>query len=431
VKKIASLLNNNKDFLGKASASLADQILLSLLNFAVGIIFIKYANKHEYAAYSQVYAIVYLTSSVQGALINSPALTLLPKETKQSRSKIAGSFFVLQAGLSIIFACLFGILLYFIPNAISFENSTPLLALAFALTIWSVWIRDFLRNQLFISLKPVACFKLDLIYFIVCTIFLYGLIKYNAVTADFALLAMFFATLLSTLPWLFKADIDFHFNPLEIIKTFNSSWELAKWSLPGGIISWAFGNGYVLIAAYTVGSLGTAEIAAARLFVAPLGMVYLAWSNLFRPIASHWIVQGRIGMVKSTCYAALVAIAFGVSLYSAILMFSYPYLETHILSQKYFGLSTDIEIWACFFFVSGVANIGTGALLALGHFKESFYASLAGCVVSLPLMFILGTILGKVGILLGLTFGELVTAGSLIIKMRNGLNQLANISKTI
>lgn len=426
MRRVVNIYKKNKRFLSGIHASLADQVLLSLINFAVGMIFIRYASKHEYAIYSQVYALVFLTSIMQNALINSPALTLLPQEMPINRGRLAGSFFVLQAVLSLGIAFVFAVLINYFPHFMSFDSSTVWLVAATSLTIWIVWLRDFVRNQLFVGLRVIDCLKLDFFYFLLNCIVFMGLILNGHVSAVFILISMGLVGIATTVPWLLKADITFHVKQTEIINTLEKSWKLAKWSLPGGLVSWAFGNGYVLIAAYTIGSAGTADIVAARLFVAPLGMVYLAWSNIFRPRASHWIAEGRAKTVTLVSYAALGVIVLGVVVYVGVLVLAYPFLESHMLGQKYNGLTTDIAWWAGFFLASGIANIGTGVLHALGRYKESFFASAAGCVVSIPLMFILGESQGKVGILLSLTIGEMVTAAWLMVAMNVGLRHLTH-----
>ena len=403
------------------SASLVDQALLSLVNLAVGMVFIRFSSKVEYVIYAQITALVLLTTSVQSSLINSPALTLLPRARLHIRNRLAASLFALQAVLSIVFATLFGILTLVSPAIVSLGFAGAGLAGAFALVVWTAWLRDFVRYQLFVQLRAGACLKLDVLYTLLCTAGLLLLIIKQAVAAHWVLFMMGLAGAITTLPWLFKTDIEFHFNGSEIRNALRDVVALARWSVAGGLVSWVFGNGYVLIAAQVAGADATAEIVAARLFVAPLGMAYLAWANVFRPRASHWIAEGRTGMVSRVSNAAVAGITAGVALYVVTLLFVYPFLETHLLGAKYRGLFADILWWGGFFLASGVANIGTGVLVALGKFNNTFFAAAAGCLVSVPLMFLLGGSLGKHGILLGLTIGEVVTALWLYIAMRNGL----------
>jgi O-antigen/teichoic acid export membrane protein len=414
-------------FLHGISASLLDQALLSLFNLAIGMVFIRFASKGDYALYAQLMALVFLTTSVQSALINSPALTLLPRKSLDERKTFAGSLFTLQAILSLAFAIIFGLLALFAPKLLSLGDISNSLALAFALVIWVAWLRDFVRNQLFVDLKASACLKLDLVYATICVAGFGTLIASETVLADHVMLLLGIAGGLTAIPWLINAAIHFHADSAQTKAALREAWALARWSLPGGIVSWAFGNGYVLISAQIVGPEATADIVAARLFVAPLGMAYLAWGNVFRPRAGHWIAAGQSDTVTRVSYGAIIGISCGVLLYLGALVLAYPMLEQHLLGQKYQGLVQDIAWWGGFFLASGVAGIGTGVLLALGRFRDTFLAATAGCLISLPLMFILGGALGKNGILLGLTIGEAVTAAWLFFAMRLGLKNMTAV----
>ena len=407
------------------SASLLDQALLSIVNLAIGMVFIKFASKDEYALYAQVMALVFLTTGVQSALVNSPAVTLMPRKAAAERRKFAGSLFALQAILSLGFALVFGCLALLSPHLLSLASSSGFIALAFAVTIWVAWLRDFVRNQLFIDLKAGTCLQLDLAYAALCAAGFGLLIANHSVAADNVLILVALVGALTALPWLINAGIHFHADFGHIKKTLRETWPLSRWSLPGGLVSWAFGNGYVLIAAQVAGPVATADIVAARLFVAPLGMAYLAWGNVFRPRASHWLAAGQIATVTRVSYSAVVGITGGVALYLGALVLAYPFLEHHILGAKYQGLVQDVVWWGAFFLASGVAGTCTGVLLALGRFRDTFLAATAGCLVSVPLMFVLGASMGKSGILLGLTIGEITAAAWLFFAMRGGLKNLS------
>ena len=406
------------------SSSFVDQALLSLINLAVGMVFIRFATKGEYAAYAQVMALVYLTTSIQNALINSPALTLLPRKEQEEREAFAGCLFNLQAAFSLAFAVVAGSAVWWGPEFFSLHDASGRIALALALAIWVGWMRDFVRNQLFVGLHTDSCLRLDLLYAMLTAAGFALLITGGEITADRVLLMLSFVGVVTGLPWLVGTGIRFHRDWKRTRAALGEAWTLAKWSLPGGLVSWAFANGYVLITTETAGAYATAEIVAARLFVAPLGVAYMAWANVFRPRASHWLAAGDVGKVRQVSYGAVLGIVVGVIIYLAALSLVYPLLEQHLLGEKYRGLATVIAWWGGFFAAGGVAGIGTGVLLALGRTREIFVAAAIGCLVSIPSMFVLGNSLGKTGILLGLTTGEVIAAIGLLLSVQRGFRSL-------
>jgi O-antigen/teichoic acid export membrane protein len=270
-------------------------------------------------------------------------------------------------------------------------------------------------------LRPESCLKLDVTYAATCLLIFIYLIDSDSVSASSVLILLAAAGIATVGPWLNATVITLNASFADTKAAVKEIWPHASWALPGTIVSWAFANGYVLIAAIIVGPSATADIVAARLFVAPLGVAYLAWSNVFRPRASHWLAAGRYSTVIKVSYAALIGLVVAVAVYASVLVMAYPTLENFILGSKYKGLTIDIAWWGGFFLASGIAGIGTGVLTALGKIKATFLAAFAGCVVSIPLMFVLGGTLGKNGILLGLTVGECITALWLLLAMRRGL----------
>lgn len=416
--------SQRKGIVKGVSASIVDQALLSLVNLATGMVFIRFADKADYALYAQVMALVFLTTCVQSALINSPALTLLPRKQGTHRTHFAGSLFNLQAALSIMFAVAFGIITLLQPAALSLGSSEIHLVIGFALTIWVAWLRDFIRNQLYVQLNPVMCLKLDVAYTAVCALGFGTLIGFGLVSAKSVLLVVAGSGVITSLPFLLDAGIGFHTRMSKTKAAFTEVWPLARWALPGALVSWAFGNGYVLISAQVAGAAATADIVAARLFVAPLGMAYLAWGNVFRPRASHWLAAGETAKVRRVTYWSIGGIGLAVIFYLVTLLIAYPLLEKHLLGSKYQGLKLDVAWWGGFFLTSGIAGIGTGVLSALGRFRDTFYAALAGSLASIPIMFVFGSHMGKAGILLGLNIGEAITALWLVIAMHKGLRQV-------
>ncbi len=396
-----------------ASASLLDQALLSLLNLLIGVLFIRFSSKADYAAYAQISALVFLTTAVQSALINSPALTLLPRLALPERQRLAASFFFLQAVISLVFALALLLILHFWPGIVAAEK-LEVSALGFGALIWVAWLRDFVRNQLFIELKAGLCLKLDIQYTVLFFVGI-GLVLFGrTLSASLVIGLMALAGAITAVPFLREAGIRMQFDGKAVKECLHKAWALARWSLPGGLIAWAFGNGYVVIAAHAAGPEATADIVAARLFMAPLGMIFLSWSNVFRPRASHWVAEHNWAPLRRATRLSLLAIVVGVFAYIAILAIAYPLLEGWVLGAKYQGLSKDLPWWGAIFLTSGVANIGTGVLLALGRFRETFIASALGSAVSVPLMIVLASTMGKLGVLLALTGGGVLTAGYLL-----------------
>lgn len=409
--------------------SLVDQALLSITNFAIGLVFIRYASKTDYYAYSQLLGYIALTIAIQGALINSTALTLLPQRTGAARLKMANAYLGLQWGLSLLIAVGGGVVIWLVPDLVAMDRVAIEMCLALSAMVIAVWLREFLRNIQFIRLRPDLCLWQDVLYILIVAAGVGALLLTHEVSASAMLYVLAAAGLLSALVWLKSAELAWAGGWRGQSELLRDIWPYAKWSLPAGLVAWAFGNGYLLIGAQVVGPEETAEVVAAKLFTAPLGMVFVSWANIFRPRVSARLAAGDVSAVRNLTMVSMLAVLVIVLLYSAGLMLAYPSLETHVLGHKYQGLAIDIVWWSFFFFASGLSGISNGVLLAGGRFRHSFYAAAISSVISIPMMYLLGSWYGKNGLMLGLVLGETTYATVLFLGMRFMLRQTASSSE--
>lgn len=408
------------------SHSLIDQAILSISNFLIGLVFIRFATKQEYFAYSQLIGFIALSGALQAALVNTTALTLLPRKQGDDRIRSGNVFYGLQLSLSVVCALAGGFALWLFPSAISSDSAGPLLIVAIVLMVISTWFREFLRNFQFINLRPDMCLQQDIAYVSLLLLAIACLIGFHEVRADVMLLAIGGAGLLTAIPWSKRSGLQSNFNWSDWRKLWIEVWPLAKWALPAGIVAWAFGNGYLFIGGKVIGPEATAEVVAAKLFAAPLGMIFLSWGNIFRPKVSDALSKGERADVQRLTKLSMSGVFMIVAGYCLILILAYPHLEAYVLGEKYRGLSGDIVAWGCFFLASGISSVCNGVLLAGGRFRHSFYAAAVSSVVSVTMVYLLGSYFGKTGLMVGVVAGEATYAGVLYWGMRGLLNTVAH-----
>jgi O-antigen/teichoic acid export membrane protein len=400
------------------SHSLIDQAILSISNFLIGLVFIRFATKHEYFAYSQLIGFSALSAALQMALINTTALTLLPRKPAAERARTANVFHSLQLTLSLVFATAGGLLLLLAPGLLSMDGGGLMLALSVFLLVVANWYREFVRNIQYINMRPAKCLEQDIAYVTVLVLCIIGLIYGHWVRADAMLLTIGSAGILTAIPWSRGAGLTFNFKLQDWRELWVEVWPLAKWSLPAGIVAWAFGNGYLFVGGQVVGPEQTAEVVAAKLFTAPLGTVFLSWGNIFRPKVSAHLSEGEGTEVRRLSRMSMLGVLVVVAMYLVPLLFAYPYLEKLVLGEKYRGLNEDIALWGVFFLASGISSICHGVLLAGGKYRQSFMAAAVSSVVSLTSLVVLSEMFGKTGLMVGMVAGEATYALMLYIGMR-------------
>jgi O-antigen/teichoic acid export membrane protein len=412
------------------SHSLLDQVLLSVSNFLIGLVFIKFATKQDYYAYSQLVGYIALTSALQGALVNTTALTILPPMGGALRERTANVFFSAQTLLSLMAAVLGGLVIWLWPTLVSMDSVPAWLALAMTTMVAASWMREFLRNFLFINQSAPDCLKMDLTYVLFLGGMIALIISSNRVQTSTMMLAMGLAGLLVAMPWLWRAALHWNFKPADWRALWVQVQPLAVWSVPAGVVAWAFGNGYLLIGAKSIGPEAMAEIVAAKLFTAPLGTLFVSWANIFRPKVSRSIAHGQRAEVLRLTRISVVGVFAIVAIYGLALNLAYPHLEAYVLGQKYQGLQGDIFWWSVFFLASGISGVCNGVLLAGGRFRPSFYAAFIAAWPSLLSMMLLVQWFGKAGLMGGLVFGEACYAAVLYVAMRRLLAGVPETSPT-
>ena len=406
--------------------SLVDQALLSISNFLIGLVFIRFASKTDYYAYSQLIGYIALTTSVQAALITTTALTLLPQKSGEARQRMVSAYFGLQLALSLVMAVAGAFTIWLIPASLSMDQIGWELAGALACMVVSVWLREFMRNIQFIRMRPDLCLWQDLLYVGALVLGIGALLVFHDVKASPMLYVISAVGGVTALPWLRSAE----FSPVWSVAAWKDllqeAWPYAKWSLPAGLVAWAFGNGYLLIGARVVGPEATADIVAAKLFAAPLGMVFLSWANVFRPKVSRGLADGDVRGVRRLTWVSVSGVLLIVAVYAVFLLLAYPSLESHVLGRKYHGLHGDIAWWGLFFCASGISSVCNGVLLAGGRFQQSFHAAALSSLISIPMMVVLGSLYAKDGLMLGLVIGEATYAFVLFLGMRRLLKRVGH-----
>ena len=406
--------------------SLVDQALLSISNFLIGLVFIRFASKTDYYAYSQLIGYIALTTSVQAALITTTALTLLPQKSGEHRQRMVSAYFGLQLALSLAMAVIGGVAIWLMPASLAMDHVGWELAGALACMVMSVWLREFMRNIQFIRMRPDLCLWQDLLYVGALVAGIGALLYFKDVTVSPMLYVIGLVGGVTALPWLRSAELSPVWSLSAWKDLLREVWPYAKWSLPAGLVAWAFGNGYLLIGTRVVGPEATAEIVAAKLFAAPLGMVFLSWANVFRPKVSRSLADGDVSGVRRLTLISVSGVLGIVLVYALCVLVAYPTLESHVLGHKYRGLHGDIAWWGFFFCASGISSVCNGVLLAGGRFQQSFHAAAWSSAISIPLMAILGSFYAKDGLMLGLVIGEATYAFVLFLGMRRLLKRVGH-----
>ena len=396
-------------WLRKVFLSVTGQALLSALNLGIGLIFVRLASKPEYALYAQVSAIVLLLSGAVGATIGSPLMSLYPQTAEQARPALVTTAFrlvLLLSGIASLLACA---AVYFIPSLLTTSNPSIPLVVMLAIAIVVAGLRDFWRNVLFLKLRVADCLRLDATYACACLCAIAVMVLVQSPTAIGILAITSIFGLLGLIPWLPAKNLLAPLGQKNLAQTWARIGPLARWSLPALLVTFV-SSGFPLLTTHVVGTDATAEIIAARLFIAPLGPLFISWSNVFRPKIGLLLAENSIARVRQLVVLSIFLMAAGILAYLGLVLVSYATLEEYVLGPSYRHLQFDIAWWGVGALIAGLTGIGTAVLMAQGKLQTCFWSACASNFASVPLLLVLGAGYGKPGVLAAMALGNAISA---------------------
>lgn len=382
-----------RKFWFRSTASIVDHMMLSGVNFLIGLVLIRFATKETYGLYSQLFGVTILTTSLLEAMIGTALTTLAARVTDAERVFLVARAFRLQMVIALAFATACGVGVYALSFYTPFVESVGGLALVFFALILTLSCRECCRTALYLQSRPEVVAVMDL-GFVASTV-LGGVavlvFDHASVTGVIALLALtnglaaayFAAGLLWPANY---RDGSPHSN-----HNFRALWSLSRWALTGAIVAWLVNNGYLYFAGGLLGVAALADLNAARLLLVPVSIVAMAWVRVARPMIGRWIVaKDWRHLARFNLRSTLAMLIFAV-LYLGLLMWAFPWLAQNVFGEKYQHVAELLLIWGLYFALNCARNVGTTTLISFGAYRATFWQGLgsvpilvSGCLLAIP-----------------------------------------------
>lgn len=392
----------------RALATLFDQAWLSAINFGVGLLLIRFADKTDYGIYVQLFSALLLTVSIRHSIVDSPLLTLGPREQGEARQGFVRGILGLQnrlLGVVLLVGTLVMSLLMVLAPSAGFSPGLILAVLA-----WTTghWMREFVRIHGFLSLMPEHALYVDLGFGLLAAAGAL-LVVTGGVHIIEAVSTLAVANLLAAGAMLHRLGI-YRRPPRPWQQAWAAVWPLARYALPGTVITWVFTYTFPYIASTVVGTAAAANLAATKLLVMPVGILSIAMTNLLQPKMAGWIAAGQLSQVMRT--AGWVALgATGLALAYLLLLFAgYGLIETWVLGEDYAGLGQITLVWGIYAWLGLVRAVGLAVVLAGKQYQRMLRYNIIALLAYLPAVAIGGYHLGQLGIVIGVVVAESVIA---------------------
>jgi len=414
-----------KDVLGDAAFALLDRALLSVTNFAVGILMIRRAPEAEYASYVLAYSGILLMIGFQNALITTPMTVMALKQEPRKRQNFINALGKNQYAIWLPLG-LVAVLVWALAPYLNISNATAGMILVGAVVTLFVFVHEFMRQAFFVYMLPKTVLLLDSAYAIVFLGVVYFFTTASSAPAVYTITAMGAAGLLAGILGfsLFKRHIggEFVWDLSPLLMT----WKLGRWALLGVAVTWLHNQGFLYLLSVLKGTVEVASVSASRLLFMPIPMMLASITAILRPRGSAWVARHEKDklLLMSVVLGGCTFVA-GLA-YIAILLVGQQRVGQSIFGKEIPYMSSLVLLWGAVFLTQIIRTVLALVFQIFERFDTLFHIGALSAIASLSVGYWAIRIHGTPGSVVGLIVGEVMYVlcmGGCIV--RNGWEGLA------
>jgi hypothetical protein len=214
--------------------SIADQALLSAINFSIGLFFIHFAEKEVYGLYSLAYGAITLVISFAGALIGTPMTVSYADRPEERRERYCASMLV---GQYWIFLPVVGLALAVIGVLYQLgmlQRHMTSFAAVIAVASLGGMLWEFSRRYYYLRFQPRKVLRLDICYASLMAVGLTAAASRTLSDMHWWVFVLYgLATLGSGLYALAGSGLITRLNAVEVWEALKEAWRLGRWALGG------------------------------------------------------------------------------------------------------------------------------------------------------------------------------------------------------
>ena len=394
-------MNIKNIFVKRSLTSIVDQVIISGLNFIIGLALIRYATKESFGLYSQLFAVALLATTLLDSVIGTALTTICGRLRADQCYQLLYRAIRLQFLASGALAVIAAVGVYIFAASYEVSSNYFILAISFFAYILSLGLREYCRTAFFILSKPELTLSVDFTFFIVTFIGVIAIIINNSMTVESIL---FILSIANFSGFFYKLKVltengDRNQNRSIYIADAKNLWELSRWAFVGSVVGWVGNNGYIYLASTLLGVAALADMNAARLVLIPISIVGLAWTKVARPVMGQIISSADWGELRIFMFRSIIVIEIFAILYSLIIFKIFPWMSENFFGEKYGNIITLIILWAIYYSIYVARNVGTTLLISYGDFRTLFFqgmvslpALLIACIFMMPIYGIEGAL---------------------------------------
>ena len=398
----------SREMLSGTAVSVIDQAMLSGLNLLIGLAIIRLGAKADYGIYVQLFTLMLLAQGVQDALINAPMVAMAPKGRQRRLRAICAHLFRLQFCMALAMGGVALLGLWLAAGPLDLQGLRHSVAVPFALAVIGQAAREYARDYSFLDLQPHRVLLIDTVYVAIVMLGLALGAVLGRLQVEWVFSAVAIGGMVAGWSGLARSGLRPLHNHGRGWQVLSEAWSLSRWALPSVVIWWVSNDAFLYIVAGLIGVLAAADVGAARLLLMPVGLCSVAWGNVYLPRASRWVGQRSFALVQRVAWWSCLGLAALIAVYLVVLLLAYPWLERWVLGEDYAGLQALAIAWAAYFAAAAFRNSGTQAMSAGARYRDMFWYTLVGMVITVPLLVAMTIQVGVTGAVWAQALVELI-----------------------
>ena len=377
--------------------ALCDQAVVSLTNFATGVIIGRVCGREELGVYTLAWTLLTMGTGICSALIATPYTVFGPLLVRSRRRRYLGSIFVHQVALSgslalvLVAAAVLGSWQEWFSGSISTALTT------IAGVILFVNLRDIVRSVSLAELRMGSALLVDVAACLVQAVGIFLLLHFHVLNANRIYIVLGISSAAAAGGWVAFRWRAFRIDARLCALDGRRNWDFAKWVLGSSLLGTFAGYVYPwLLAAFHSTSV-TGIWAACVAIVALANPVLLGLINYVGPkIHNVYAASGTAAMKRTVHGASLLLTVFLLPIV-LVLAFCGERIIVEIYGKAYGGTASVILLLGLNMLIFAVTYPFSRGLFSLGRAKADMMVN----IVAVALLFTVGIALTKSHSLIG------------------------------
>lgn len=363
----------------RAFAGIADQMVISLANFAAGLVVLNAGTREEFGVYALAYMTVTVASGFTGAMFGGQFMVAQHQLPEEERPGFAAALLLSQTGLASL-ACL---LLIAAASATGWANPNDLTGQAVLATLLAcpaAMALDFLRSHRLAIQRPDGALVLDILNGVLWIGISLLSHKAGLPIHVSALLGFGVAAAITSLVGMLVTPLPLMAGLRQMGRAMRRVWGQGRWSVGGVAVAFAQYQVHFYLLGALAGAASVADVNVARMLMTPPALLLVGASRTLLPTLAHLYAAGNMERASRISRLALLALLVTIPAY---LLFLWPFwdiVSERVLRDRFHNVVELLLLWAVVLQFQTLTEVARAHLMALSRFRKLTLLNLATAV---------------------------------------------------